>query len=172
MRYTDSYKQLQEQFHVQCPEYGVSGHKWADHILDLSTKLKTRSILDYGAGKCTLQKALPFPIQNYDPFIPDLSADPTAADIVICTDVLEHIEPDCLHDVLADIQRLSIRMVFLEASTIPARKFLPDGRNAHLIQQPGNWWLSTFLQYFTIQSMTMTPSNSILIIGTQLQVAE
>jgi len=30
----------------------------------------------------------------------------------------------------------------LRIDTLPARKTLPDGRNAHLIQESQDWWLS------------------------------
>lgn len=164
MLYTPEYKTMQEQYHVQVPHYGTSGHKWSDHIITLSKKMNTRSILDYGAGKCTLQKAIPFAITNYDPFIPELSARPLPHDIVVCTDVLEHIEPSCIDDVLADLYVLTKQLIFLEASTVPASKFLQDGRNAHLIQENGNWWLDKIMSYFEIQSMTLT-NNSVLIVA-------
>jgi hypothetical protein len=164
MLYTPEYKNLQENYHVQVPHYGTSGHKWADHIITLSKKMNTRSILDYGAGKCTLQKSLPFAIKNYDPFIPELSERPVPHDIVVCTDVLEHIEPSCIDDVLADLYILTKQLIFLEASTVPASKFLPDGRNAHLIQENGNWWLGKIMKHFDIQSMTLT-NNSVLVVA-------
>lgn len=102
---------------------------------------QTTDILDYGCGKRTLEEALGFPIANYDPAIPGLDEAPQPADIVSCTDVLEHIEPDCLPAVLSDIRRVTKRAVFLTIATRPAKKFLADGRNAHLIQQPARWWV-------------------------------
>jgi hypothetical protein len=80
-------------------------------------------------------------VRNYDPGIPADSALPAPADLVVCTDVLEHIEPEHLDAVLAHIFRLAQRAVFLQIALFPAKKTLPDGRNAHLIVQPANWWL-------------------------------
>jgi hypothetical protein len=34
--------------------------------------------------------------------------------------------------------------------TGPAKKILPDGRNAHLIQQPPSWWLPKFMERFEL----------------------
>jgi S-adenosylmethionine:diacylglycerol 3-amino-3-carboxypropyl transferase len=65
---------------------------------------------------------------------------PEPHDIVVCTDVLEHIEPDCLDDVLADIRRCTKKAALLVVATRPAMKTLSDGRNAHLIQEDFKWW--------------------------------
>lgn len=153
MLITSEYKELQKQFHIDRPDYGTSSPRHVDFILGLAEKMGSRSILDYGCGKAGLQKGLPFPIFNYDPCIPEYSVRPTGQfDIVVCTDVLEHIEMDCLADVLGDLQALTGQVIFLNVATRPAGKFLPDGRNAHLIQQPGSWWLRHLLPYFELTS--------------------
>ena len=139
--YSPAYKALQEQFHLERGDYGISGHKYADQILQLAKSMKSNDILDYGCGKCTLGKALPFPIKQYDPFIPQFSALPSPADIVVCTDVMEHVEEDYVDDVLAHIAELTNKVAFFEIATRPAAKVLPDGRNAHITQYPASWWL-------------------------------
>lgn len=151
MRYTDAYAKIQSDFHAARPDYGVSGMRYADNVLQMAQKMGTRDILDYGCGKATLQKSIPFPIQNYDPFIDEYSRRPNPADLVVCTDVLEHIELDCLKDVLEDIHALAKQAVFFQIATRAASKFLPDGRNAHLIQEQGNWWLGRLMYYFDIR---------------------
>jgi len=60
--------------------------------------------------------------------------------MLISTDVLEHIEPFFLDDVLKDIHNLFQKNAFLIIATSPAKKFLPDGRNAHLIVETPGWW--------------------------------
>lgn len=132
--------------------YGVSGHKWAQTLADMVSQTKLYSIIDYGCGQRTLQKAFDalcdgheiadwITWQNYDPAIPELSDHPDPAAIVVCGDVLEHVEPECLEAVLDDIESLAQRVVFFVIATRPAKKILPDGRNAHLIQQPYDWWI-------------------------------
>jgi hypothetical protein len=149
--YTDEYAQLQRDFHVARADYGVSGGRYSDQVLQMAQRMGTRDILDYGCGKCTLQKALPFPIQNYDPFIPEHAAPPEPADFVVCTDVMEHIEPGYVDSVLIDIQSLTKKAVFFQIATRPASKVLPDGRNAHLIVEDGNWWLRHLLLHFDVR---------------------
>lgn len=161
--YTPEYASLQKQFHLERPDYGVSGSRYADQILQMSNSLQTRSILDYGCGKCTLQKALPFPIQNYDPFIPEYSDRPTPADIVVCTDVMEHVEEECIYTVLADIAVLTLKAVFFQVATRPASKVLPDGRNAHISQHPSNWWLHEMLVMFDIKSFQVMNGGFVLV---------
>lgn len=152
MLITPEYQALQTQFHLDRPDYGISGSKYVDPVLDFAAKLKTRDILDYGCGKATLQKGIPFPIQNYDPCTEEYKRRPQPATIVVCTDVLEHIELDCLATVLDDIKSLTTQMLFLNVACRPAKKFLPDGRNAHLIQETPNWWLTWLLPRFNLHS--------------------
>lgn len=152
MLITPQYQQLQETFHVQRPDYGCSSSRHVDFILDLAAKLNTRDILDYGCGKAHLQKGIPYPIQNYDPCIPEYAKRPSCARIVVCTDVLEHIEHDCLDAVLDDLRRLTGEVLFLNVACRPAAKFLPDGRNAHLIQETPTWWMRKLLPLFDLAS--------------------
>lgn len=165
------YKALQERFHQERPDYGVSGHKYAQHIEQLAQKLGTKDILDYGCGKQTLQQSLPFPIHNYDPFIPELSKRPSPARIVVNTDVLEHVEPQYIEAVLGDIQNLTLDLAFFQIATRPASKTLPDGRNAHLIVENTNWWLARLMCLFNTQAV-QDIGGGFLYIGTPIRSAE
>lgn len=149
---TPEYQAIQEQFHISRPDYGMSGQRHCEPLLNFCKNMNTKDVLDYGCGKTTLQKGLPFPIQNYDPCIPEYSRPPTPADIVVCTDVLEHIEPECLKEVMDDLRRLTKKLLFINVACRPAAKVLPDGRNAHLLQETPNWWLSWLLPRFELHS--------------------
>lgn len=138
MLITDEYKAQLQKLHKH--SFGGGGARWKDEVLRLCELNGTQDVLDYGSGKGRLAKALPFPIKQYDPAIgPDERA---PSDIVVCTDVLEHIEPECLDDVLDDLFGLCREVAFLVISTRPAHKSLPDGRNAHLIVEPFQWWFA------------------------------
>lgn len=145
MRFTNQYQKLQQELHNNAPDYGTSGSKHADRIMQLAQQMGTKHILDYGCGKRTLARALPFAITSYDPFIAGYDADPAVHDLVVCSDVLEHIEPECLTDVLAHLHSKVGKGLFLDVACRPAKKVLSDGRNAHLIQQSPSWWLTTQL---------------------------
>lgn len=147
---TSEYRQLNQKLHEQNCYYGVSGHLRADTVLGLAQQLNTQDVLDYGCGKGTLAKQLPWPIKEYDPAIPGKDHDPVPADIVICTDVLEHVEPTLLNNVLMDLGRCSKRLAYLVIHTGPSMKTLPDGRNTHLIQQNRLWWYEQLEKWFEV----------------------
>lgn len=146
MLISPEYRAMNEQMHREKPQYGTSGAHYAEAVRDTARRVKAESILDYGSGKSLLAKALPdLSITCYDPAIPEISAPPGPADLVVCTDVLEHIEPEHLSYVLDDLKRLALKACLLSIHTGEAAKHLPDGRNAHLIQKPDSWWLPEHL---------------------------
>jgi hypothetical protein len=152
MLISEPYRQLNAQLHKEREDYGIGGHKYARQVQDLARQTGANSILDYGCGKRTLERALGFEIENYDPAIPGCEAPPAPADLVVCTDVLEHIEPECLGAVLNDLQRVTREILVLTVATRPAKKFLADGSNAHKIVQPARWWLSQILVHFDMMN--------------------
>lgn len=151
---TEEYRRLNKELHDENSHYGTSGKKHASQIMALCGQMGTRDVLDYGCGKSTLAKNLPFKIKQYDPAISKYSAKPEPADIVVCTDVLEHIEPDLIENVLDEIQRVTKKAGWFTAATRPAKKTLSDGRNAHLIIEDYKWWLGKILERFDIVHMT------------------
>lgn len=124
--------------------YGVSGRHFVHVVRHLIQIHQCQTVLDYGCGKRTLsQGVLPLqPViwQNYDPAIEGLDQEPRPADLVCCTDVLEHIEPECLDDVLDHLQELTLKVGFFTISLREGKRKLPDGRPAHLIVKPKDWW--------------------------------
>ena len=138
----------------QRPTYGAGGHQHLDEIETLVLREgPIRSVIDYGAGKGTFkpvfEQRFPFiPVQNYDPVT--FPCNPHPSDLIVCTDVLEHIEPDCLDDVLLHVSMLMNKIGFFTIATRPAQKTLPDGRNAHLIQESEDWWREK-LQMFHVK---------------------
>jgi hypothetical protein len=166
MLISPEYAELNRQLHETRPDYGVSGAKWASTILQFAEEVvHSREILDYGCGKRSLQDALGFDIRNYDPAIEGFGARPDPSDIVACTDVLEHIEPECLDDVLADLRRVTKKLGFFTIATRPAKKFLADGRNAHLIQQDAWWWLTKLREKFHIQQFNDLGGELLVVVS-------
>lgn len=145
---SDEYKKLNHDLHETNEAYGTSGHVHAETVEALAEAMGAESLLDYGCGKETLKDALSIDIKGYDPCIPGLDAEPEPVDFVVCTDVLEHIEPELLDNVLEHIASLAKKGVFLVVHTGPAVKVLADGRNAHLIQEGLEWWRKRFDKYF------------------------
>lgn len=127
--------------------------------------MNTRDVLDYGCGKQTLRAKLAY-VRGYDPCIDGLDERPEPADLVVCTDVLEHIEPGCLDAVLDDLMRVTKRQLFAAIETRAALKILSDGRNAHLIQEPPEWWLPKFFKRFHVNTFSDMGGEFIVVAST------
>ncbi len=141
--------------HLENPAYGIGGKKHAETVIQIAEKLisstnKFVSILDYGCGKGTLAAAIPFPIWEYDPAIPGKDKDPRAADLVVCTDVLEHIELELLDNVMKDLQRVTKSIGYFVISTRLAGKSYFDGTNTHFIVKDKAWWEGRLARFFTV----------------------
>jgi 2-polyprenyl-3-methyl-5-hydroxy-6-metoxy-1,4-benzoquinol methylase len=161
---SDEYRKLNKELHENNKHYGVSGVYYLDDILKIITALNTSDILDYGCGKGTLSMNLPFTIKQYDPAIKKHSKEPNPSDIVVCTDVLEHIEPEFLDNVLNHIASLTKKIAYVSACTREAKKTLPDGRNAHLIIKPFEWWEEKFKEFFNVKKTHCFEDQAIFIL--------
>lgn len=109
-----------------------------------------QSVLDYGCGKGTLVKdpKVGVPIRGYDPAMPEYANEPEPADIVVCWDVLEHIEPEHLEGVLRHIHSLGPVIYFTIGLSKDTTKLMPDGRNPHLIIEDVSWWLARLRDFW------------------------
>lgn len=137
------YLEAQKIMHAQPRGYGGRGDAWANTVIDLAQRYDAGSLLDYGCGQGALARALRtagLACREYDPAIPGKDAPPVFADMVVCTDVLEHIEPDRLDLVLTHLRALARKVVFVVIALRPANKLLPNGQNAHLIIENKVWW--------------------------------
>lgn len=150
------YLQSQQQMHAHPRGYGGRGYVWANTVIEIAKRYDAHSICDYGAGQGTLGKALRaagYVCRDYDPAIPGWDGPPGFADMVCSCDVLEHIEPEKLDNVLAHIRALARKVIFLVIATRPANKLLPNGHNAHLIIESKQWWSERITQAgFVIQA--------------------
>lgn len=130
---SDDYRALQAELHKN-PDYGSASVLFAPIVSKICEQYGVQEILDYGAGKGRLAQHLrtkrPIRMTMYDPVMPQWSARPEPAEMVACVDVLEHIEPEKLENVLDDLRRCVKRVGFFSVSTVAAEKILSDGRNA------------------------------------------
>lgn len=147
---SEDYRKLNSDKHASSKHYGTSGRHYLADIIQVLKINKTQDLLDYGCGKSTLANNLPFRIKQYDPAIRKYQNLPDPADIVVCTDVLEHIEPDLIDNVMQHISSLTRKMAFLVAALVPANKTLADGRNAHILLKDAEWWKLKVSEYFEV----------------------
>ena len=164
MLISEEYKEQNKKLH-EMPGYGVSSVKWANEVRGICATYGAQSVLDYGCGKGLLKQSLGWQnMQEYDPAIEGKDKTPEPADLVVCTDVLEHIEPDCLDSVLNDLRRCTKKAGFFTIATRPAKKILPDGRNAHLIQESHAWWLPKIMLRFTLRQFLNRGHDFIVVV--------
>jgi hypothetical protein len=160
---TPEYAALNAQLHDETT-YGSGSWRHADDVRAFMDETSSETVLDYGCGKGLLRTALDNPewFREYDPAIEGKDARPEPADLLVCTDVLEHIEPELLDNVLDDIARCARRAAYIVVATRVAKKFLADGRNAHLIVQDAEWWKEKLSKYFFIMSANADGGEVIL----------
>ena len=159
---TETYRDEQKALHA-VGNYGTASLAFGGVVSDLIDKLNIQTVLDYGCGSkrsllTVLQVDHDVRYQGYDPAVPGADKkDP--AGLVVCIDVLEHIEPELLGNVLDDLQSLTNEWAFFTIHTGPANKILRDGRNAHLIQQPSSWWLPLLFKRWALHTFQKTPNG-------------
>jgi hypothetical protein len=151
---TELYREEQRLLH-QNPNYGVASLSFAPLVANIIKQTGCKSVSDYGAGKKRLLDGLlkegitPEVYAPYDPAFPEYGG-PKSADIVCCIDVLEHIEPLLIDNVISELADITTNLGFFSIHLGPAIKTLTDGRNAHLIQEPSSWWLGKLICHFEI----------------------
>jgi hypothetical protein len=175
------YRAQQEKLHEDAHGlYGTASLVYAPMVAEIIARMEVSHLLDYGCGSATnLPKALPrvldkdgtpvikhkLTYQAYDAGVPKYSRAPLPAQMVACIDVLEHIEPQFIDAVLDDLSRLTLEVFFGTIDTGPALKSLPDGRNAHILQRPIDWWFPKLYARFEFQTLQATTKHSFFFIG-------
>lgn len=150
--FTDEYIKLNKDLHESCDSYGANAGKWMDAIIPIIQQYGIKTVLDYGCGKGVLKTLLKDHverIEGYDPAIDEFKHKPDGAfDLVLCLDVMEHIEPEFTDNVLVDLLSSTNRLMFCNIATSLAAKTLSDGRNTHINIHTENWWLHKMLKYW------------------------
>lgn len=150
MLISEKYRLLNHNLH-QKATFGQRGLRHAGVVRNMLRDYGSGEILDYGCGGATLALELhELTVHCYDPAVPKFAADPPAADYVVCTDVLEHVEPECLADVLAHLRAKTLRLAHIVIATkLDGSKKLADGRDPHLIVEDAQWWRTKLQLHYT-----------------------
>ena len=118
-------------------------------MLEVFDRLKPRSALDYGCGKGGtadyIKLHVDVDIDRYDPGYAPYAQKPNKQyDLVYSTDVFEHIEWEDIQPSIEYCNTLSTEYQAHIIDLDPARKKLPDGRNAHVSLLSPDDWLDEF----------------------------
>ena len=156
MDYTNAYKEI----HDKNPGFG-SRYDAGGLTSNIGIAIKSvsenniNSMLDYGTGKGALVDHLKktlgekYLIDGYDPAVDAWSKKPERRyNLVTCIDVLEHLEPNSIDNVLNEIKRITEGFCFLLIDLQPAVQYLQNGRNAHTLLAPYDWWAGKLSNYF------------------------
>lgn len=125
-------------------------------------------VLDYGCGQGHLKAALPgYDVREYDPAISGKDGRPSPASVVVCSDVLEHIEPALIDNVLSDLRNLTQTVAIMVIATGASRKMMADGRQAHLIVENAAWWRARIEEKFLIDGFDdrSDTGHGLLVVG-------
>lgn len=81
-------------------------------------------------------------IDGYDPAVVDYATLPLGTfDGCYAIDVLEHLDEADLPWIIEEIFSYATKFVFLTVATVPAKKNLPNGENAHVTLHTPEWWM-------------------------------
>lgn len=117
------------------------------------------SILDYGCGRSRvadwLARVNGAQAFRFDPAIPQYDKRPThKMDLVIVTNVLEHISEDMIDATLADIRALSVNAYF-HIATASDNVVLPNGEPSRCTIRPPEWWQEKLKKFYKrVRSLT------------------
>ena len=149
---SSEYKELLKHEH-STTKWGVMAGVMIKQLEEFLSRNNATEVLDYGAGSSSFKKALTLKdvsVYEYDPGVPGIDITPEPRDYAICIDVLEHVEPELLDDVLKDLARVTKKKAYFTIAMYPAKRLLKDGRNAHLILEDTAWWISKLSRFFSI----------------------
>ena len=154
---SDEYKNQIEILHSQ-NKMGKNSKRKIPKLFNMPEfleKYKPNSIIDYGCGSGGVVNHLSEKytvVDGYDPCVEKYSTYPNKKyDVLISMDVLEHIEPDLLDKNLKSISKLFTKSAYLDIHTSASPTFLPDGRNAHLIQEQPDFWRKKILKNMNVK---------------------
>jgi len=156
-----TYESLEEaqKYHIQHQTHwiGESLGEYKHQIWEMIHRKNIKTVLDYGCGKAHFHKLLfnnpktpgapTVQLTPYDPAYFPFAEKPTGKfDLVLCIDVMEHVQEDQINNVLEDIFSFSDN-VFLTITCYKATQTLLNGKNAHYTVKKPEWWKEKLKPY-------------------------
>jgi len=149
MKYQYKDLELYKQLHKE-RSYGDTGVDYIEDVLGFIVQTKAETVLDFGSGTGSLAKNLRqknILVDEFDPCYPGKEKIPKQKyDLVITTDVLEHIYEDEIGNLFEEMLSLQPKFMYHAISTRTATILLPDNSNCHKTVKNAEWWLNKIKQ--------------------------
>ncbi len=167
--YSQKHIDFQKQVHKECPAYGSASLIFAPMVSELCNANSINTLLDYGSGLGEVPQNLELDhdmdVQLYDPAVEKFVDAPKAAEMVICLDVLDAVEKDCIDGVLDDIKRLTTKMAFISINTVqPESTSANDDAKAGRDFQPLEWWLPKLMERFELHYLSRVTTGFVAVV--------
>jgi 2-polyprenyl-3-methyl-5-hydroxy-6-metoxy-1,4-benzoquinol methylase len=144
----DIYLEQAKQYHKNDKIWqGTTLTKYIPLINQIIKDKDIKTILDFGCGKAK-HHPLEWNATKYDPALPEYQNKPIGKfDLVISTDVLEHIPVANLKPIIDELFEYSNKWLFVSVCCRKAKAILPNGYNAHATIESAKWWRELFKPY-------------------------
>ena len=133
---------------------GSSLFKHVPYLARIIKEYRVESVLDYGCGKAkwwnwehmtAVFDDWSGKVRLYDPAVSRYDQLPDGRfDLVVCTDVLEHVHPDDTLEVVDRLIKYTRKHLFCCIALTPAKKTFPDGTNLHINLRSREEWEKMF----------------------------
>jgi len=145
----DYYIEQHRQLHLRSQK-NFRGRALPQHIPSIDRLMgenNCHTILDYGCGKAECWPEY-WQVTGYDPAHEPYAHKPEGPyDMVICTDVMEHIPESATDHVLSEIFGYARHWVYLCICTRTSHRTLPAGGSVHVNVQSEEWWNQRLAPY-------------------------
>ncbi len=163
--FSQAHIDTQKKIHEECPAYGSASMVFAPMVSELINANNVTTLLDYGAGNGQVPQNLELnhqiDVQLYDPAIAKFEEAPKPAEMVICLDVLDTIEEDCIDAVLDDLQRLTEKMAFFAINT---KQTLAEGQVEDRTYHSVEWWLPKLMDRFELHYFSRIDTGFVVVL--------
>ena len=116
---------------------GSDSFKYIDGLFELIKSNNIKHVMDFGCGKGFLiqeMKKNGITCTGYDPAVKEFDIFPSDLkdiDLVVSTDVFEHLNEDCMHEDFDLIKKCNPNFLYFNIATQTAVNKLPNGMNCH-----------------------------------------
>lgn len=131
-------------------KWGRSGHRHWNPVKAFMDRLGAKWVLDYGSGaesfkvEAERDKSQGYRVEQFDVGT-DKIALPKQVDVCFSSDVLEHVEPEKIDNVMRFLFLIARKGGWHKIALKPANKILPiTKRNAHILLRSPEWWADAF----------------------------